>query len=119
MEELLRKYKDCDEMTFTNAHGPNQKLNVLFETSDIMVGYSELDIGEELKEGKHNFIETIFRLEGTTKHIIEGKEFIVEEGMVLKVPQFNTHSCKVEGNKKVRQLVLVAKNQFYGNFFEN
>lgn len=119
MAAKLVKFSDANELRRTIHKQRDKKINVLFETTDIIIFYSELDIGEELSSEKHDVVELIFRLEGKTKHKVGNKEYLVEEGMFLEIPQFIEHSCKVEGNKKVKQITLLARNQYYGEFFTN
>jgi mannose-6-phosphate isomerase-like protein (cupin superfamily) len=113
----LKRFLDAPELIRTIHKQKDKKINVLFETADVIVFYSELDIGEELLSEKHDVVEVIFRLEGKTRHLVGDKEYLVEEDMVLEIPQFTEHSCKVEGDKKVKQLTLLARNQYYENFF--
>lgn len=117
MDARLVKFYDGSELRRTIHRQRDKKIYVLFETTDIIIFYSELEIGEELPGERHDVVELIFRLEGKTRHKVGNREYLVEEGMFLEIPQFIEHSCKAEGDKKVKQITLLARNQYYGEFF--
>lgn len=116
---ILKKYLDCP-ISYRNTHGIEKKeFRIIFETEDILINYSEMDLAEELPESFHKIHEIVFRLQGKTIHNIDGKEYLVEENMVLDIPPFTKHSCKVMGSEKVQQITVLVKNQIYSDFFRN
>ena len=99
-------------------HGvPGRAVHVLMESTDLVVFYSELHAGEALPPERHDVIEAIIRLAGTTRHTVGDDSFVVDQGSFVPIPAFVQHGCEVLGDDPVCQITILARNQYAGPFF--
>ncbi|MBC8722946.1 cupin domain-containing protein [Paraburkholderia sp. 31.1] len=100
-----------------NVHGEPKAIKILYETLDCIAFRNTMDVGEHLKEERHDVDEIIFRVAGTTRHRVGTDDFIVRPGDHVKIPRGTLHSCVVVGNAAVDQVTVLVRGAIPGSFF--
>ena len=69
-------------------------------------------------EERHSPFEKVFCLKGKITYVIDKEEFLVNEGECIEISSFRLHESKA-GEHGAQLLVMLMKNQYFENFFEN
>jgi glyoxylate utilization-related uncharacterized protein len=111
----VRRIDDTPSMIVAH-HGPIHRIRKIFETREVGIFYSEIAPGGRLPREVHKFIEVIYRLNGDTVTLIDGKEYISQAGSYLVVPAGRWHqTLPMDEAQGVSQTILATYNQVTGS----
>jgi|SRR5580658_3791775 quercetin dioxygenase-like cupin family protein len=111
----LQRIADRPGMIVAN-HGPIHRIRKIFETRDVGIFHSEIAAGNDLPREVHKFIEVIYRIEGETVTLIDGKEYVSRPGSYLVVPAGQWHQTRtLAPDRPIRQIILATYNQQTGH----
>jgi quercetin dioxygenase-like cupin family protein len=97
-------------------HGPIHRIRKIFETRDVGIFHSEIAAGSHLPREVHKFIEVIYRIQGETVTVIDGKEYVSRPGSYLVVPAGCWHQTRaLDAIEPIRQIILATYNQVTGS----
>jgi quercetin dioxygenase-like cupin family protein len=111
----LQRIADRPGMIVAN-HGPIHRIRKIFETRDVGIFHSEIAAGNDLPREVHKFIEVIYRIEGETVTVVDGREYISRPGSYLVVPAGQWHQTRtLDPHRPIRQVILATYNQVTGH----
>jgi quercetin dioxygenase-like cupin family protein len=114
MDVELHRIADRPAMIVAN-HGPIHRIRKIFETRDVGMFHSEIAPGSDLPREVHKFIEVIYRIQGATVTLVDGKEYVTRPGSYLVVPAGRWHQTRaLEPHEPIRQIILATYNQVTG-----